>query len=115
MRKAVLYNKLGQFPVCCAGAFYEGDGLRQNGAVAAQDAIDDLLARKRAASAGGARNQLRRFRRYASGANTQRALVRLRQSGMSSHQAAVQNIENSLRRYWNHCARAVHAHRAGLV
>jgi hypothetical protein len=36
---------LSQFAICRARAFDQGDGLRQNGPIAVQDAIDNLLAR----------------------------------------------------------------------
>jgi hypothetical protein len=92
MGKALFDDLLGQFPVRCARAFDQGNGLRQNSTVAAQNTIDDLLMRKSAA-AGVARNQvLRRLRSYASGANKQRALIGVRQSGTSSRHTAVQDL-----------------------
>jgi hypothetical protein len=43
MRQAVFDDQLGQFSIRRARAFDQGDGLRQDGAIAAQDAIDSLL------------------------------------------------------------------------
>ena len=80
MGKAVVDDLLGQFPVRRTRTLNQSDGLSQNRALTAQDALDTFLTRKLgAASAGDALNQLSwRLRRRASGANAQRALSRIR-------------------------------------
>ena len=77
MGKAVFDNLLGQLPVSLARALDQRDGLGQNGAVAAQNAIDILLGRADALGPCGTRARLaRRLRSSATGPNMQRALIR---------------------------------------
>ena len=46
MGEACLDDALGEFAVSGARAFNEGDGLGEDGAIALQDAFDELLRRK---------------------------------------------------------------------
>src|ERR1035438_9820610 len=84
MRKAVFDNLFGHFAMRRARALNQGDGLCQDGPLTAQDATDVLLTRKRPATIRDSRNQvMRRLRRHATGADTQRTLIRVCQSGSS--------------------------------
>src|ERR1017187_7609467 len=116
MGKTVFDNSLGQLPVCSARALDQRNGLRQNGAVTPQNPINVLLRQEGTMAARSSRAQLSRRLRYeAAGKNSQRTLLQIHQSGSSFDRAAVQNLDNSLRRHGNHCAGSVDAGYSGLV
>src|ERR1017187_2508049 len=116
MGKTVFDNSLGQLPVCSARALDQRNGLRQNGAVSSQNPIDVLLRQEGTMPTRSSPSQLSRRHRYeAAGENTQRTLLRVHQSGSSSNRAAVQYLDNSLRRHGNHRAGSVNAGYSGLV
>src|SRR5665213_4076562 len=116
MRKTVFDNSLGQLPVCSTRALDQRNGLRQNGAVTPQNPINVLLRQEGTMAARSSRAQLSRRLRYeAAGENTHRTLLRIHQSGSSFDRAAVQYLDNSLRRHGNHSARSVNAGYSGLV
>src|ERR1035441_4029248 len=116
MGKTVFDNSLGQLPVCSARALDQRNGLRQNGAVSSQNPIDVLLRQEGTMAARSSRAQLSRRLWYeAAGENTQRTLLLVHHSGSSSNRAAVQYLDNSLRRHGNHRAGSVDAGYSGLV
>ena len=81
----------------------------------AQNAIDVLRARESLATPCSARQVRAAARSDAAGANLQRALACVGQSGCSSNAAAAQNAQDLLRGSRNHRARAVDAGHPGLV